>query len=347
MFWPELKNNPRQREIFEARIKIIKLTREFFWSCGFSETETPIALRYPGQEPYLNPISVLFHNPVNEAYKFYLQTSPEFAMKKLLVAGYEKIFQICKCFRDFEQFGGNHNIEFTMLEWYRAPGTIEEIMDDTEGLFKFVGHELKVKNLKFKDCEINIFAQWDRLSMRQVWKKFIGIELNDYLTVGKMQELVNERGYNFQSEVYEDLFYKIFLNEIESKLGTEKPVIIYDYPEQMCSLSRLSKKDPCYAERFELYIAGLELANAFGELTDAVKQKKLLEEDKEKRIQLGKEIWPVDSGFIAALESGMPEAGGIALGLDRMIMIFTGTNNINDVIFQAVDDVIDKPFKKS
>jgi lysyl-tRNA synthetase class 2 len=152
-----------------------------------------------------------------------------------------------------------------------------------------------------------------------------------------MAELAGERGFAVEaSEPYEDLFYKIFLNEIEPKLGIEKPTIISDYPEQMTSLSRLSTDDPRYGERFELYIAGLELANAFGELTDAGEQKRRLEADEAKRAQMGKETWPVDPDFISALTSGIPNSGGIALGVDRMIMLFTGAKDINEVIFQAV-----------
>lgn len=349
MFWSDLKNNPRLLEIYKTRLQIIKLIREFFWSQDFVEVETPVAVKYPGQEPYLNPLPVIFHDPNGAEHKFYLQTSPEFAMKKLLAGGFTKIFQICKCFRDFEQFGGNHNTEFTMIEWYRAPGTLGNIMDDTEALFKYVAAKLGVNEVECKGNRVKIDGKWERSSMREVWKKYLGVELNDFLTNEKMAELAKSKGCSVQADgPYEDLFYKIFLNEIEPKLGMDSPVMIYDYPEQMTSLSRLSKNDPRYAERFELYIAGLELANAFGELTDAQEQKKRLESDKEKRNQLGKEIWPVDPDFISALESGMPEAGGIALGIDRMVMLFTclsgrqaGAKDINEVIFQAVGDYKD------
>ena len=346
MNWSEIKDNPRLRNNFETRIKIIKLIREFFWSQNFLEAETQIAARLPGQEPYLNPIPVIFHELDGAETRMHLQTSPEFALKKLLAAGYEKIFQICKSFRDYEQFGGNHNTEFTMIEWYRAPGTLEDIMDDTEKLFKYVAEKLGISEVEHKNKKVNVTGEWERLSMREVWKKYVGVELNDYLTSEKMAELVKGRGFMAQaSEPFEDLFFKIFLNEVESKLGMEKPIMIYGYPEQMCSLSRLSKNDSRYAERFELYIGGLELANAFGELTDAVEQKKRLEADKEKRAQLGKETWPVDPDFINAIkqigDANFPSVGGTALGIDRMGMLFIGAKDINEVIFQAVGDQIE------
>jgi len=260
----------------------------------------------------------------------------------LLAVGYEKIYQICKCFRDYEQFGGNHNTEFTMIEWYRAPGALEDIMDDTEKLFKYVSEKLDISEVEHKDKKVNVTGEWERLSMRGVWEKYAGVELNDYLTSEKMAELIRERGLAAgKDESYEDLFYKIFLNEIEPKLGIERPIMIYDYPAQMCSLSRLSKNDPRYAERFELYICGLELANAFGELTDASEQKKRLEADRLKRERLGKEAWPVDPDFIDAIkELNNAPAAGTAFGIDRMVMLFTGAKDINEVVFQAVGDNI-------
>lgn len=341
--WSDLKNNPRLKNIYMTRLRIIKLIREFFWSRDFLETETPSAVRYPGQEPNLNPIPILFHDPTDAEYKFYLQTSPEFAMKKLLAVGFNKIFQICKCFRDFESFGGNHNTEFTMIEWYRSPGTLADIMDDVESLFKYVADKLNLHSLSHtigdKGYMIDVSGEWEKLSMREVWQKFSDVDLNDCLTVESMAKLGKSRGFQIaDSDTFEDLFFKIFLNEIEPKLGLKKPIMIYDYPEQMCSLSRLSKNNPRYAERFELYIGGLELANAFGELTVAAEQKKRLEADKKKRKQFGKEIWPVDADFIFALKSGIPNAGGVALGVDRLVMLFTGAKDINEVIFQAVGD---------
>jgi elongation factor P--(R)-beta-lysine ligase len=337
--WSDLKNNPRLKEIYNKRLKIMRAAREFFWSQGFLEADTPVAICPPSQEPYLNPMPVVFHNPDGAGYKFHLRTSPEFALKKLLAAGYEKIFEIAKVFRDFEEFGKTHNPEFTMIEWYRAPGTLVEIMEDTEALFKFIGKELNTKSVQWKDVEISIDEAWDRKSMKQIWQEFLNVDLDEYLTVETMKKLCEQSGYETEG-AYEDLFYKIFLNKIEPFLGIKKPIFIYDYPAQMCSLSRLAK-DPRYAERFELYIGGLELANAFGELTDAEKQKNNLDFDREKRKELGREVYPVDAEFIAALKSGIPQAGGIALGIDRLVMLFTGAKDINEVIFQSVADLVD------
>ncbi|TAN33276.1 EF-P lysine aminoacylase GenX, partial [Patescibacteria group bacterium] len=334
------KDNPRLRGIYDARIQIIKLIREFFWRAGFVETDTPVAVRLASQEPYLNPVSAVFHAPNGVTEQFYLRTSPEYGLKKLLAAGYEKIFEIGKVFRDYEEFGRTHNTEFTMIEWYRAPGTLTEIMDDTENLFKFVASQLPLPRGRIKE------GVWDRLSMKEVWQKYLGVNLDEYLELEKMRELVLARGFAADPrDAYEDLFFKIFLNEIEPKLGAEWPVFVYDYPQQMTSLNRLCEHDQRYAERFELYIGGLELANAFGELTDAAEQKKRLEEDKNKRLGAGKPVWGVDPDFIAAI-AGLPEAArqdmaGIALGVDRMVLLFTGARDINEVMFQSVKDQIE------
>ncbi len=344
--WIDLKNNPRLKNIYDTRIKITRLIREFFWSLDFVETDTPIAVKYPGQEPYLNPVPVVFYDPASKAVNFYLHTSPELAMKKLLAAGYEKIFQIVKCFRNHESFGGIHNTEFSMIEWYRSPGKYQDIMDDTENLFKFVGDKLGKQTVKYRNKEVNILQKWDRLSMKEVWQKYLQVNLDDYLEIKTIKKLAEDKGYKVDdSYAYEDIFFKIFLNEIEPHLGDENPVFVYDFPAQMTSLSRLCEHDNRYAERFELYIGGLEVANAFGELTDAAKQKENLEKDKELRGKLGKATWPVDPDFISAL-AGLPagalaQVGGVALGVDRMVLLFTDAKDVNEVIFGSISNQLE------
>lgn len=339
--WSELKTNPRLKALYEKRAAVIRLIREFFWREGFVETDTPIAVALPGQEPELSPVPVTLHDPQGRAYRHYLQTSPEFAMKKLLAAGFEKIFQICKCFRDYESFGGLHNPEFTMIEWYRAHATYHDIMDDAERLFKYVAGELGVRTVTWNGHGIDIAGAWARKTMRDVWQEHVGVDLDEYLEAPAVRELARKRGYTVaDDEPYDDVFYKIFLNEIEPKLGAERPVFVYEYPVSMASLSRACAHDARYAERFELYIGGLELANAFGELTDAEEQKNRLEADRAKRAAAGKEVYPVDADFIVALSAGIPETGGIALGVDRMIMLLAGATDINEIIFVSVPDKI-------
>jgi len=334
--WQELKNNSRLKDVFDLRIEVLRLIREFFWQENFKEIETPVALKYPGQEPYLNPIPVDFHNPNNEEVQFWLRTSPEFALKKLLGVGYDKIFELGKCFRDFEEWGGHHNTEFTMLEFYRMPGTEHDIMDNIEGMFKFIAKNLKNNKLS------TVTKDWERVSMKELWSRELGVNLDELLETSGLVKLARELDLAVNDEdVYEDVFYKIFLNKIETKLGFKKPIFIFDYPAQMCSLSELCEDDPRYAKRFELYINGLEIGNGFGELLDPIKQEENFKQDKKLRESLGKEIFKTDEELLSALgelKSKNTKAGGVALGVDRMVLLFSQANNLNEVIFGSVAD---------
>jgi lysyl-tRNA synthetase class 2 len=337
--WKELKDNPRLLEIYKKRSEIIKLVRQFFWSREFLETDVPIAVRYPSQEPYLHFIPINIHDQYGKEERLYLTTSPEFSLKKLLATGLPKIFSITRSFRDFEEFGKTHNTEFTMIEWYRAPGMYYEIMDDVEGLFRFIGTHLQKEHVGFNGVKIQIMESWERITMKELWQKYVGVDLDEYLEIEQLKNLIRERGYQVEeADAYEDLFFKIFLNEIEPHLGKERPTFVYEYPRVLCSLSRVCEHDDRYAERFELYVAGLEVANAFGELTDPDEQEKRLEEDRALRKKLGKDLWKVDRDFIGALASGVPSAAGIALGIDRMVVLFTQARDINEVIFGSIAD---------
>ncbi len=310
-----IQNNKKNLDL---RWEILRYIREFFWSRDFTEVETPLLLRLPGQEPYLSPMKMQFHDENGKEYTGFLHTSPEYAMKKMLASGYERIFSLCKTFRDYESLGGTHNPEFTMIEWYRAHSNFLQIMDDVEGLFDFIADKLKTPQIKF-----------ERLHMREVWKKFAGVNLDDYLTVEPLRALCLEKGYNVgENEPYEDLFFRIFLNEIEPRLGN---VIIHHYPKQLAALAKMSESEPRYAERFEVYVGGLEIANAFGELTDAKEQNERFEEEYEKRKALGKDLFEIDMEFIEAVEK-MPSSGGIALGVDRLVQVFASCQNIDSVL---------------
>lgn len=310
-----LRKNKKQLEL---KFAVLKLIREWFWSHGFIEVEAPSIVRLPGQEPNLSPAPLVIHNERGELFTGCLHTSPEYTMKKMLAAGWDKIFYLGKCFRDYESFGGHHNPEFTMLEWYRTNADFCEIMEDAQSLFNFILENLE-RNFKFKKIE-----------MRDLWRDFVNVDLDEYLGREKMFELCKGAGFKpGKDESYEELFYRIFLNKIEPNL--KGPMIIYHYPAEMASLARLSPADPRYAERFEVYFNGIELANAFSELTDAEEQKRRLLSEQEQRRKAGKEVYDIDYEFIEALKS-MPESAGIALGVDRLVMILGGCKNIDDVV---------------
>ncbi len=317
-----LQHIVRNKKNLELRSVIVRAIREFFWQEGFLEVETPLILRLPGQEPYLSPMKLSIHDEAGKSFDGFLHTSPEYAMKKLLAAGFPKIFALGKTFRDYESFGGTHKPEFTMIEWYRANADMFNIMDDVEALFAWV--EQKLNRQKF--------GAFERLHMRDAWQKYAGVNLDDYLEQDALFTLCEKKGYHpKKEEKYEDLFYRIFLNEIEPHLGKERPTIIHHYPACMAALSRLSTADPRYAERFEVYVNGLEIANCFSELTDADEQLKRLQTEQKERIALGRDVFPIDTEFIEALRL-MPPAAGIALGVDRLVQLFLSCQNINDVL---------------
>jgi lysyl-tRNA synthetase class 2 len=296
--WKELKDNPKLRQNLEKRAAVIKAIRAFFDSRGYLEVETPIMVAKPGMEPHLEPFETETRDPKGNRHRSFLITSPEYAMKKLLVAGFPKIYQLTKCFRNGEDFGGRHNPEFTMLEWYRAGADYRDLMEETEELVAAAGNAVG-----------RTFAwPFERLSVETAFRKYAD---RDAL------ELAED----------EPEYHQIFLNEIEPKLGEDRPTFLHDYPASMAALSRTAK-DPRFAERFELYIDGLEIANAFSELTDAKEQKRRLEDEREFRRKLGRNPYDLDLDFIAALESGMPESAGIALGVDRLVMALLGEKDI-------------------
>ncbi len=316
----------QNKKNLDIRWNIIQFIREWFWKNNFIEVETPFILRLPGQEPYLSPMRVTMHNEVGLSYEGYLHTSPEYSMKKMLASGYEQIFSLGKVFRDYESFGGNHNPEFTMLEWYRANKDFYALMDDIENIGNDVITRLHDKKIMVKQIHFT------RVHMRDLWQEYAGINLDDYLTHGSMLELCRMRGYTpNDDESYEDLFYRIFLNEIEPKLSTLGGIIIHHYPLPMAALSRASTTNLGYAERVEVYIDGLEIANGFSELTDPIEQKSRLEAERNYRQKIGKDTFSIDEEFVEAV-GNMPPSAGIALGIDRLVQVLVGCKNINDVV---------------
>ncbi|MFA4831329.1 MAG: EF-P lysine aminoacylase EpmA [Patescibacteria group bacterium] len=324
----ELTHLQKNKKNFELRFNIIRAIREFFWQNNFFEVETPQIVRLPGQEPHLSPMPIDIHDETKKKRRGYLHTSPEYAMKKMLAVGFENIFSICKCFRDYESFGGLHNPEFTMIEWYRANVDFWKIMDDIDLLLGQIVSGLK----RDRSAQVANFEKCERTHMRDLWKKYAKADLDKYLEPASLRQLCIDKGYNAgENENYEDLFYRIFLNEIESHLGRENPQIVHHYPARMAALSKISDQEPKYAERFELYINGIELANAFSELTDPVEQLRRLEEEKRQREKAGKDVYDIDEEFIGALAL-MPPSAGIALGIDRLVQVFAGCKNIDDVL---------------
>ena len=315
------------------RARIIAGIRRFFDAKGFVEVETPLMVPQPGMEPHLEAFQTMY-----EMRQFYLHTSPEYAMKRLLAAGFERIYQVCKVFRH-EPVGRMHTPEFTMLEWYRAYADYTDIMVDTEYLIAELATDLYGEPVVQTDqCAVDLMPPWERISVREAMLRYAGITADPYLETAAF---IRQAGH---ATVDEDdppdvAFFKVFLDRVEPHLGVQKPAILYDYPAPMAALAKRKSSAPDLAERFEVYIAGVELCNAFTELNDPDEQRQRLEEEAAQRVREGNPAYPIDERFLAALEYGMPPSGGIALGVDRLVMLLTGASSIGEVIaFPMADE---------
>jgi lysyl-tRNA synthetase class 2 len=332
----------RRRPALALRASVLAALRAFFAGQGFVEVETPCLQLSPGMEPHLMALATELTEPSGRTQRLYLHTSPEFAMKKLLVAGAERIFQVARVWRDGER-APLHHPEFTLLEWYRAHASYETLMQDCEGLLRATASAAGIVELRHGPRRCNPKASAERLAVTEAFARYGGIDLLATAPdprapdASRLAEEARRAGLRVgERESWEDLFHRILLERIEPHLGEGAPTILYEYPLSQAALSRPSPRDPRVAERFELYACGLELANAFGELTDAAEQRRRFEADQALKERLYGVRYPIDEDFLAALEAGMPESAGIALGLDRLVMLLAGTERIEDVLWAPV-----------
>jgi len=320
------------------RALILNQIRSHFNSRGFLEVETPLLVRSPGMEPTLEAFRTRF-TPLGNApsQDLYLPTSPEFHMKRLLADGYKRIYQITRAFRN-EELGPLHNPEFTILEWYRADCGYEAIMEDCEVLVRdaadTTGGNSARRTIRRADRVIDLDVPWERLTVRDAWLHYTGIDLERAMDA----EMLREAGQALQipdlrpGDSWDVLYFKIFLARIEPNLGWDRPLILHEYPACMAALARSKPDSPGVALRFEIYIAGIELGNAFDELTDADEQLARFESAAAEKRLMGREPFPVDEAFIDALRRGIPPSSGIAIGIDRLVMLLTGAQTIRDVM---------------
>jgi lysyl-tRNA synthetase class 2 len=333
--WRRAAFDADRRETLLMRSAAVRAIREFFWGNGFVEVETPTLVALPGMEPYLNPFQTELVLENGDRHPAFLITSPEYAMKQILVGGVEKIFQITRSYRNVETLSPQHNPEFTMIEWYRSYASYEEIMRDTEELVAAVARAvLGTTTLAREDGAINLAPSWERVTFAEAFARYAGVDYADIETPAGIGRVLAARGYPVAAgDDWDTLVLQLFVAEIEPKLGKSKPTIVYDYPVSMAALSKRSARDPRFAERFEVYIDGVELANAFTELNDPEEQQTRLEAERRQRAALGKTDYAVDAGFIDALRCGLPPAGGIALGVDRLVMLLLGVRDLRRVLW--------------
>jgi lysyl-tRNA synthetase class 2 len=340
--WWQPDRFAHKRELLAARGRIAGAARIFFTARDFVEVETPALQVSPGLEPHLMAFETNLDEPGESRRARYLHTSPEFAMKKLLVAGVPRLFQLARVFRNGER-GATHHPEFTMLEWYRAHASYRDLMDDCETLLRDALTAAGAATFRWQGRSADPKRSWQRVSLADAFQRWCGIDLlatapdPERPSLERLAEAARPLGIApHAGDDWEDLFFRIFLARIEPKLGVGAPTILYDYPIAMAALARPKPEDPRLAERFEVYVCGLELANAFGELTDAALQRRRFQQDQARKQARYGFAYPIDEDFLAALTYGMPPSAGIALGFDRLVMLATGTERIEDVLWAPV-----------
>jgi lysyl-tRNA synthetase class 2 len=333
----------RRKPYLDIRQRVMRAIRGYFEGEQFDEVETPALQISPGNEVHLHAFKTELRDPHGGANQtFYLHTSPEFAMKKLLVAGVPRLFQLAHVFRNGER-SSRHHPEFLMLEWYRAHANTQAIMQDCINLTRDAAKAAGRKTFAANGMTCDPFAVWDVLTVPEAFSRYADIDLlatapDPYAPDAAllMKEVQRADIRVAPDDTWDDLFFRVMGERIEPFLGKDRPVFLCDYPVSMAALARPKHEDPRLAERFELYICGYELANAFGELTDADEQERRFKADMDLKEQIHGERHPVDAEFIAALRHGMPESAGIALGVDRLVMLCAGTGKIDDVLWLPV-----------
>ncbi len=319
--------NPKVREIFRTRTKILKLIRQYLDERGFMEVETPMMQVIPGGAT-AKPFET-YHNALG--MKLYLRIAPELYLKRLLVGGFERVYEINRNFRN-EGISTQHNPEFTMLEFYMAYADYNDLFKITEDMFSYLAQEiLGSQKVNYQGNEIDLTPPWNKLSFYESLEKIGGLSKDQYQDIEKAKNLVRELGENVKE--YESLGKiqtKLFDLLVEPKLI--QPHFIYHYPTEVSPLSRRNDKDPSITDRFELFITGREMANAFSELNDPRDQKKRFEEQVKEKAKGEEEAHFMDQDYVRALEYGMPPAAGEGIGIDRLVMLFTDSPSIREVI---------------
>lgn len=335
--WWNAETHKDRRPVLMARNRIKSAIRHFLDSEDFIEVECGELQISPGNEAHLHALGVDVHKENGEAEKRYLHTSPEFAMKKLVAAGETKIYEFARVFRNRER-SALHAPEFTMLEWYRVGEPYEKLMEDCADLIRLAAKAANTREFRFKSLTCDPLLEPERLTVQEAFRKFAGIDLlatlpdntpdRNALRIAALRAGIRVA----DDDTWADMFSRIMVEKIDPNLGIGRATILFEYPIVEAALARPKASDPRVAERFELFVCGVELANAFGELTDAKEQRRRFEADMDKKEKLYGERYPLDEEFLNAI-AHMPETSGIALGFDRLVMLATGAPHINQVLW--------------
>jgi len=339
-WWTKSVHTDR-RPFLMGRNKVQTALRGFFGERDFIEVDTATLQVSPGNEAHLHAFATQALTIDGQPSPLYLHTSPEFAAKKLLAAGEERIFTFAHVYRNRER-GPLHHPEFTMLEWYRVGETYEQLIADCADMLKLAAETTGIRRFAYRGMEADPFAEPERVTLAEAFQRFAGIDLlssisangeNDRDTLAAELQRVGLRVSRDDS--WADLFSKVLVDKIEPHLGNGRATILCEYPVSEAALARPSPRDPRVAERFELYACGVELANAFGELTDAGEQRRRFEIEMAEKARIYGETYPIDEDFLSALAM-MPDASGAALGFDRLAMLATGATRVDQVMWAPV-----------
>jgi elongation factor P--(R)-beta-lysine ligase len=330
-----------RRPVLLARVRIVAGMRAWFAEQGFVEIETGALQVSPGNETHLHAFATALAAPDGTAAKLYLRTSPEFACKKLLAAGEPRIVEFAKVFRNRER-GALHHPEFTMIEWYRTAEPYSTLMRDCAALVRTAAEIAGGREFNFRGRTADPFAAPERLTVTEAFARYAGVDLLATLPEGEPDRnalalAAQASGIRVSGDDHwGDIFSKVLVERIEPRLGVGRATILDEYPAVLSALARPAH-DPRLAERFEIYMCGVELANGFGELTDPAAQRRRLEHEMAEKARIYGERYPIDEDFIAAL-THMPQASGVALGLDRLVMLATGATRIDQVLWAPMKE---------
>ena len=338
MPWWTPQNHADRRPLLLQRGRLKAAIRSYFQARDFTEVECGALVASPGNETHLHAFETALLGPDAASQRLYLHTSPEFAAKKLLAAGEVRIFDFARVFRNRER-GRLHAPEFTMLEWYRADEDYAAVIADSLALVRLAAEVAGTDRFRHREAQCDPRAEPDQLTVAEAFTHFAGIDLLATLSASgegdadALRSRARRGGVTVSDDDdWSDMFSKILTLRVEPRLGLERPCILYEYPVCEAALAKISARDPRVAERFELYVCGVELANGFGELTDPVQQRARFEKEMAKKERVYGQRYPLDEAFLAAL-AGMPPASGVALGFDRLVMLATGAPNVDAVLW--------------
>lgn len=338
-FW-EKQLHADRRPLLLARGRMMAAWRRQFETREFLEVETAVLQVSPGNEAHIAAFATDLTTPDGLQQRLYLHSSPEFACKKLLAAGEPRIFTFAKVFRNGER-GPLHHPEFTMLEWYRAGEQTGALIEDCCFVLAAAAEAAGTRQLNYRGRQADAFAEPQLLTVADAFTQFAGIDVlstlnGDAPDRDAFAEQAEKAGVAVaHDDVWSDIFSKVLVARVEPHLGCGRPTVLMDYPACEAALARQSSRDPRVADRFELYACGVELANAFGELTDAREQRRRFVAEMDERERVYGERYPIDEDFLQAL-AHMPEASGIAMGVDRLVMLATGAPRIDQVMWTPV-----------